>query len=759
MITVVVEILRRDIREIVVTVPMAMHDKNLFLNANSEASSTTVLEKECFLLVAPTDMKLPKVRLRTRQKSKLGGNRVIVAFDNWPVDSMFPNFHFVRIIGEANDWKTEVEDILIRHSIFPRPFSAEALAFVPIIKYEPGVSTVNLNNGVLGKEIEIESSVWRDSKWVMPTDNLKDLLSDVILCQRRDLRKVRRVFSVDPPGCQDIDDAMSVYWVRGGEGIIEIAVSIADVCAFLPQGCSLDLEAQTRGTTVYLTHKRMDMLPALISGDIASLHGDKDRYAVTVTWHVKLTRCDGRPVCATDDPIKLFDSKDILFSTPVLHSCGRTAIRSVAAMTYSQAHNLFQGNAPDLKPSTVPPGQAGQNIERHLWDGLRSDLKVLTVFGRFLKSRREQNGALDLTQTGGELKFKLNAEGEPLDVNCKEEMEVHSTIAELMIIANSTVARIIDKYRPHETLMRIHAPPVQSKQEEIMKLVKQTGLGIFDNNASEELRDQLRTFREKMLFPKSKKDKSLKKGPLPLGQGLGQGLVQGQGDIVSQEDIKKAESIVDFVTSSVIKSMCEATYVCAGTLSGNLFSSDEKQDSVGSSRLAGHYGLGLSYYTHFTSPIRRYADIIVHRQLLSVLEQLGQGCGLREIQLSSAPSSSAPSSSTTISVLEVDDCNICYDYEDKKNKKILLDKKNKDIDFISSQENAESYSKRSEILGAVVPESKIDSLEDIVLKEASKNRIQYDESVAERNALQGIKKLKVADGRINFEKVCLVQDA
>jgi ribonuclease R len=71
--------------------------------------------------------------------------------------------------------------------------------------------------------------------------------------------------SFDITGCQDIDDAMGVRWVYGQPGVLEIAVCIADVCAFLPQGCALDIEAQARGTTVYLTHTRMDMLPSLIS--------------------------------------------------------------------------------------------------------------------------------------------------------------------------------------------------------------------------------------------------------------------------------------------------------------------------------------------------------------------------------------------------------------------------------------------------------------------------------------------------------------
>lgn len=315
-------------------------------------------------------------------------------------------------------------------------------------------------------------------------------------------------------------------------GTVEVAVSIADVCAFLPQGCALDLEAQTRGTTVYLTHKRMDMLPSIISGDIASLHGGKDRYAVTVTWHIKLTHASGgASVISTEDPLLLWDNNDIIFDTPVLYSCGRTAIRSVAAMTYSQAHNLIQGNPPDPSPPTAPQGQAGQEVDKSLWKDLRKDLKILTVFGRFLKKQRERNGALDLTQAaGGELKFKLSGEGEPVDVDGKEEMEVHNTIAELMIIANSTVARIINAYRPQETLFRMHAAPPLNKLKAVSL---ETGLGTFDSNTPDNLREQLRSFKEKILFSKGNK-----------------------------------QSALDFYNSAIIKSMSEAKYLCAGALSG-----------------------------------------------------------------------------------------------------------------------------------------------------------------------------------------------
>ena len=155
----VVSIKKRDISEIVVTIPMMSADKVAAQKQNSISMLSDMLEKENFVLVVPLDMRLPKIRLRTRQWSKLEGHRIIVAFDNWPTDSMFPNGHLVRVIGEANDWKTEVESILIRHSIFPKPFSPMALACVPVIDAD-----ISNSQGDVSK-VRTEGSGWRDSFW------------------------------------------------------------------------------------------------------------------------------------------------------------------------------------------------------------------------------------------------------------------------------------------------------------------------------------------------------------------------------------------------------------------------------------------------------------------------------------------------------------------------------------------------------------------------------------------------------------------
>lgn len=92
------------------------------------------------------------------------------------------------------------------------------------------------------------------------------------LNHRKDLRS-RLVMSIDPPGCEDIDDALSIRKLPRkykGRSVIEIGVHIADVTHFVPHESLLDREARERGTTVYLADRRMDMLPFILSGQVST---------------------------------------------------------------------------------------------------------------------------------------------------------------------------------------------------------------------------------------------------------------------------------------------------------------------------------------------------------------------------------------------------------------------------------------------------------------------------------------------------------
>lgn len=281
-------------------------------------SDSNPLNSEEWVLCVPLNHLIPKIRIRTRQWQTLQGQRALVGIDNWPIDSRYPNGHFTKCLGTKGDWKTEIEALLINHSIFPRPFSVAAMACLPSVPSNSNSDFASLcfdeNNETPKKSCR---NTWKDSGWI-PT-NFEG---------RRDLRS-HRIFSVDPPGCQDIDDAMSIEWIS--DGLVEISVHIADVCAFLEQGSPLDLEAQVRSTTVYLSHRRIDMLPSLLSSDIASLHGNKERYAVSMIFRVPVTHKDGTPFRESEkqQALELDAKQDIIFEVPELPIwAGRTVIVS-----------------------------------------------------------------------------------------------------------------------------------------------------------------------------------------------------------------------------------------------------------------------------------------------------------------------------------------------------------------------------------------------------------------------------------------------
>ncbi|KAM6099526.1 exosome complex exonuclease RRP44 [Theristicus caerulescens] len=188
-------------------------------------------------------------------------------------------------------------------------------------------------------------------------------------------------------------------------------------------------------------------------------------------------------------------------------------------------------------------------------DDITTSLRGLNKLAKILKKRRIDNGALTLSSP--EVRFHMDSEThDPIDLQTKELKETNSMVEEFMLLANISVAQKIYNEFPEFALLRKHPAPPPSNYDILVKAAKSQNLEIKTDSA-------------KALA------ESLDKAESPAFPYL--------------------NTLLRILTT---RCMMQAVYFCSGM--DNDFH---------------HYGLASPIYTHFTSPIRRYADIIVHRLL------------------------------------------------------------------------------------------------------------------------------------------------
>ena len=368
------------------------------------------------IVVVPYDRKIPKIRILTSQLKTLKNSRFVARIDNWPINSKYPNGHFVKILGSIGDLQTEIETLLLENNISVLPFS----------------------QGVLNEMPNPET-------WTPTEEDIE---------KRKDLRMSHLICSIDPKGCTDVDDALSIRKLKNGN--LELGVHIADVTHFVTPDSLSDKEASRRATTVYLADRRYDMLPSALSSNVCSLLSNVDRFAVSVLWEL--------------DP----NHPEKVISTWY----GRTLIKSSYKLTYEQAQDIIDGKTSydDLQiPELFMFKGKKQGYDKKIRQ-LADNLKLLSRVSSAIQTHRERDGALTLESTS-EVQFEFGDDKSHLleDLKPKAHLKIHETVAECMIFANHWVAKKIAKSFPQMSLLRRHPPPKRENFDELKQSAKSKG--------------------------------------------------------------------------------------------------------------------------------------------------------------------------------------------------------------------------------------------------------------------------------------------
>ncbi|GKU83300.1 ribonuclease R [Niallia sp. NCCP-28] len=434
----------------------------------------TYSESKHFGFVIPDDKKIATDVFIPKGSTKgaIEGHKVVVKLTAYPEGRKNAEGAVVKILGHKNDPGVDILSVIHKHGL-PLAFPEEVL------------DQANQTPEVIDEK-EIEN--------------------------RRDLRN-ETIVTIDGADAKDLDDAVTVTKLDNGN--YKLGVHIADVSYYVTESSPIDVEAEDRGTSVYLVDRVIPMIPHRLSNGICSLNPKVDRLTLSCEMEISST------------------------GEVVSHEIFQSVIKTTERMTYSDVKSILQDKDEEL-------------INKY--KNLVPMFELMGELAEILRKKRMTRGAIDFDFK--ESKVLVDENGKPEDVVLRERSVAERLIEEFMLIANETVAEHFH-WMQVPFIYRIHENPKEEKLRRFFEFITNFGY-VVKGTANE-------------VHPRALQE------IIEAVQGTPEEMV---------------------ISTVMLRSMQQAKY---------------NPDSLG------HFGLSTEFYTHFTSPIRRYPDLIVHRLIRTYL--------------------------------------------------------------------------------------------------------------------------------------------
>lgn len=420
-----------------------------------------------FGFVVPDDPKITKDIFIPKERSKgaVSGHKVVAEITDYGKRDKKPEGRVIEIIGHINDPGTDMLS-LIRAYDLPTEFSEK-----------------------------VKNQAERVAKEVSAAD----------MAGRMDIRSWQMV-TIDGEDAKDLDDAITL---TKEEDVYHLGVHIADVTNYVQEHSALDVEAQERGTSVYLVDRVIPMLPHTLSNGICSLNQGENRLALSCMMTI-----DGKG--------RVID-----------HKIAETVVCVDRRMSYTAVKKILEDKDDKL-------------IEEY--KDFVPMFEQMRELAGILRKKRMKRGSIDFDFP--ETKIILDEKGHPIEIKPYERNVATKIIEDFMLIANETVAEDFF-WQQVPFVYRTHENPDSEKIHKLATFIHNFGYSIH--------------MGQDEIHPKELQKLLLK--------------IEGTTE----------EALISRLT---LRSMKQAKYatVCSG-----------------------HFGLATSYYCHFTSPIRRYPDLQIHR--------------------------------------------------------------------------------------------------------------------------------------------------